>query len=77
MILKGIHILHILVVTDQTLITSTLLSDPTMAEKKDGGNLTTVPSQIGQVLEDQYYENDAVFGEITGEGPNYRSVCMA
>ncbi|KAJ5797389.1 amino acid transporter [Penicillium pulvis] len=45
-----------------------------MPEKKDGDNLNTVPSQVGQVLEDQYYENDAVFGEITGEGPNYRSL---
>lgn len=47
-----------------------------MPEKKDIDNLTLVPSQVGQVLEDQNHEKDAVFGEITGEGPNYRSVRM-
>lgn len=48
-----------------------------MADKEESGNLTPVPSQVEQVYEDQYYENDAVFGEITGEGPNYRNVCAA
>jgi len=47
-----------------------------MPEEKDIVNLAPVPSQVGQVLEDQNYEKDAVFGEITGEGPNYRSVRM-
>ncbi|KAJ5639070.1 amino acid transporter [Penicillium longicatenatum] len=45
-----------------------------MPEKKDYDDLPPVPSQVGQVLEDQYYGNDAVFGEITEEGPNYRSL---
>lgn len=33
--------------------------------------LEPVPSQFGEVQEGAH---DAVFGEITGEGPNYRSV---
>ena len=48
-----------------------------MPDKEENDVLTPVPSQVGQVYEDQYYENDAVFGEITGDGPNYRNVCPA
>lgn len=47
-----------------------------MLERKDSDDFAPAPSQVGQVLEDQYYENDAVFGEIKREGPNYRDVRM-
>lgn len=41
-----------------------------MSEKKHGESLSPVPSHlgVGQVTE------DAVWGEVTGEGPNYRNV---
>lgn len=45
-------------------------------EKKDG-DLTPVPSQteqVGQIYESQEYSHDAVFGELTEGGPNYRNV---
>lgn len=42
-----------------------------MSEKHEK-SLSPVPSHEGQVLEGQH---DAVFGEITEEGPNYRNVC--
>lgn len=42
-----------------------------MTEKKEANNLTPVPSQDGQVC-----THDAVFGEITEDGPNYRNVCI-
>ncbi|KAJ5683583.1 Amino acid transporter transmembrane [Penicillium macrosclerotiorum] len=42
-----------------------------MSEKKQDDSLNQVPSQIGEVTEG---EHDAVFGEITGDGPNYRNV---
>ncbi|KAJ5161407.1 hypothetical protein N7492_006799 [Penicillium capsulatum] len=45
-------------------------------EKKDEG-LTPVPSQteqLGQIYDSQEYSHDAVFGEITEGGPNYRSL---
>jgi hypothetical protein len=42
-----------------------------MSEKKQKDSLTPVPSHVGQVTEGSH---DAVFGEITGDGPNYRSV---
>lgn len=44
-----------------------------MSEKKQEEPLSPVPSNAGQVTEGQH---DAVFGEITGEGPNYRNVCV-
>ncbi|KAJ5125222.1 hypothetical protein N7448_004549 [Penicillium atrosanguineum] len=40
-------------------------------EKKQQESLTPVPSNLGQVEEGSH---DAVFGEITSDGPNYRSV---
>lgn len=40
--------------------------------EKHQKSLSPVPSHDGQVLEGQH---DAVFGEITEAGPNYRSVC--
>lgn len=43
-----------------------------MSEKQQEKSLSPVPSREGQVLEAQH---DAVFGEITEEGPNYRDVC--
>jgi hypothetical protein len=43
-------------------------------EKKQEEPLTPVPSNVGQVTEGSH---DAVFGEITGDGPNYRSVCLS
>lgn len=48
----------------------------TMPEKKENDGLSPVPSQIGHV-EGQSSSHDAVFGEITEEGPNYRNVRMA
>lgn len=44
-----------------------------MQEKKETRDLTPVPSQDGQV-EAHQCSHDAVFGEITGDGPNYRNV---
>ncbi|KAJ5335151.1 amino acid transporter [Penicillium brevicompactum] len=44
-----------------------------MTEKKEASNLTPVPSQDGQV-EGVQRTHDAVFGEITEDGPNYRNV---
>ena len=40
-------------------------------EKKQEESITPIPSNVGQVEEGSH---DAVFGEITGDGPNYRSV---
>lgn len=37
--------------------------------------LAPIPSQIGEVHSDPSYAHDAVFGELTEEGPNYRNVC--
>jgi hypothetical protein len=34
--------------------------------------LEPVPSRLGEVQEGSH---DAVFGEMNGEGPNYRNVC--
>ncbi|KAI8186373.1 hypothetical protein KHU50_001338 [Colletotrichum sp. SAR 10_65] len=36
--------------------------------------MAPVPSHVGQVLEDPSVTHDAVFGEITADGPNYRNV---
>ncbi|KAJ6126601.1 hypothetical protein N7523_002213 [Penicillium sp. IBT 18751x] len=40
-------------------------------EKKQEDSLTPVPSNVGQVEEGSH---DAVFGDIRGDGPNYRNV---
>lgn len=46
-----------------------------MNEAKDHEEkLGTDPSQLGDIREDQTYAHDAVFGEITEDGPNYRDV---
>lgn len=37
--------------------------------------LATVPSQIGEIHNGTSYTHDAVFGDITDDGPNYRNVC--
>ncbi|KAJ5105035.1 amino acid transporter [Penicillium alfredii] len=42
--------------------------------KDDIEELAPVPSQIGEVHNDPNYAHDAVFGEITEDGPNYRNV---
>ncbi|KAJ5716102.1 hypothetical protein N7493_008013 [Penicillium malachiteum] len=42
-----------------------------LADKKQDEALSPVPSNVGQVTD---YSHDAVFGEITEEGPNYRNV---
>ncbi|KAJ9302420.1 hypothetical protein DTO217A2_7413 [Paecilomyces variotii] len=36
--------------------------------------LATVPSQIGEIHNGTSYTHDAVFGDITDDGPNYRNV---
>lgn len=46
-----------------------------MAMKKDEQELSPVDSQLGQVTEGQNTTHDAVFGEISEDGPNYRNVC--
>jgi hypothetical protein len=43
-----------------------------MSEKTKGDFLAPVPSQIGEIEEGAAH--DAVFGEITEDGPNYRAV---
>ncbi|KAJ5082990.1 amino acid transporter [Penicillium argentinense] len=45
-----------------------------MPEKKENEPLSPVHSQTGQILEDQSNSHDAVFGDITDDGPNYRNV---
>ncbi|KAJ9634192.1 hypothetical protein H2199_009076 [Coniosporium tulheliwenetii] len=43
--------------------------------KEDVETLEPIPSQRqGQVEDDHAYAHDAVFGEITEKGPNYRNV---
>lgn len=42
--------------------------------KDDIEELAPIPSQIGEVHNDPNYAHDAVFGEITEDGPNYRNV---
>ena len=45
-----------------------------MSDKKHDESVAQDPSKIEQIYEDQIRSHDAVFGEITGEGPNYRNV---
>jgi hypothetical protein len=42
-----------------------------MSEKTKGDFLAPEPTQIGDIIEGAH---DAVFGEITEDGPNYRAV---
>lgn len=42
-----------------------------MSEEKKEDFLAPVPTQNGEILEASH---DAVFGEITEDGPNYRAV---
>lgn len=56
-------------------------SEPIKIEKKDehdpeGLGLHPHPSQIGEVQDTETPTYDAVFGEITEDGPNYRNVCL-
>ncbi|KAL5360668.1 transmembrane amino acid transporter protein-domain-containing protein [Aspergillus floccosus] len=45
-----------------------------MKEKDHPDEIGHDHSQIGDVYEDKTYAHDAVFGEITEDGPNYRNV---
>lgn len=45
-----------------------------MPEKKHEECTEPIQSQIDQVAESYEYSHDAVFGEITEGGPNYRNV---
>lgn len=52
-----------------------------MAEKQDkvpddieASPMTHVPSQMGEILAGKNVTHDAVFGEVTEGGPNYRNV---
>ncbi|KAF4447200.1 amino acid transporter [Fusarium austroafricanum] len=42
--------------------------------KHDLEGIADAPSQVGEILEHKPIEHDAVFGEITEDGPNYRNV---
>ncbi|KAM0228237.1 hypothetical protein ACHAPO_010885 [Fusarium lateritium] len=42
--------------------------------ESDLGGVHQEPSNVGEVLEDRTIEHDAVFGDITEDGPNYRNV---
>lgn len=44
------------------------------SDLEGGGNC---PSVAGGVCEDLASGHDAVFGEITEKGPNYRNVCVS
>ena len=35
-----------------------------------------VPSQMGEILKGEHTTHDAVFGEVTEDGPNYRNVSL-
>lgn len=36
------------------------------------------PSQLGEIIKEQdTYTHDAVFGEVTEDGPNYRNVSIS
>lgn len=57
------------------------MSEPTKIEKGDehdpeGLGLHPHLSQIGEVQDTETPTYDAVFGEITEGGPNYRNVCL-
>ncbi|KAF5004863.1 hypothetical protein FDECE_8645 [Fusarium decemcellulare] len=41
---------------------------------EDPHGIAPIPSQAGEVLDDKAVTHDAVFGEITEDGPNYRNV---
>lgn len=45
-----------------------------MPEKKHAEPMEPIQPQIYQVAESYEYSHDAVFGEITEDGPNYRDV---
>lgn len=57
----------------ECLLSGTVMSDT--REIKDS-SLGEAPSNTGKVVAaDNAIAHDAVFGEITEDGPNYRSVC--
>ncbi|KAH8433329.1 uncharacterized protein LDX57_010965 [Aspergillus melleus] len=45
-----------------------------MNKTKPDEESPSLPMQVGEVREDPTYAHDAVFGEITEDGPNYRNV---
>lgn len=45
--------------------------------KDEPNDLTQQPSQLGEGEIRDGYTHDAVFGEITEGGPNYRNVCIS
>lgn len=51
------------------------MSLPRDKKEPDPEALTNTSSQIGEVQGLSVSAHDAVFGEITESGPNYRSVC--
>lgn len=52
-------------------------SDMKYTTKEDPEGLTNSPSYLGEVSEEHTIAQDAVFGEITDKGPNYRNVSPA
>ena len=42
--------------------------------KENLEELDNTPSQLGELDQPPTYTNDAVFGETTEDGPNYRNV---
>lgn len=48
-----------------------------MSEKKQDEILPPETYHIDYIEKDQGPDQDAVFGEITEEGPNYRNVCAS
>jgi hypothetical protein len=48
----------------------------TSETKSGSAGLSPIQSQqVGEIHSDPAYAHDAVFGESTEEGPNYRNVC--
>lgn len=45
-----------------------------MSNDKQGESSDSNPSKVDQIDEGQTNSHDAVFGEMTGDGPNYRNV---
>lgn len=48
------------------------MKDP--IDKKEINNLDQSPSRVGEVEDDPACAHDAVFGEMSEDGPNYRNV---
>lgn len=50
------------------------MPDISKTASEKSSNLAAVPPQVGEIEEQEAYIHDAVFGDITGRGPNYRNV---